>query len=77
MNRINIADLIEIDGRVVWQPTPRFIALGFQNEDCGAVGDPAVKEIVIELDRRARLAKRADRNARILAKADRIRAAYA
>jgi hypothetical protein len=77
MNRINIADVTEVGGRVVWRPKPRFVALGFQNEDCGAVGDPACREIIIELDRRARLANRADKNARLLARADRIRAAYA
>jgi hypothetical protein len=74
MKAQNIADVISRDGRVMWSPRPKFVALGFMPQDCGAVGDPAAKETVVLLNRQARLAKKRDRELRILAKADRIRA---
>ena len=75
-SRINIADVLVIDDRVMWQPKPKFIALGFTVTDCGIAGSGEAKEQINEMMRQARLAKRAE-NARILARADRIRAAYA
>lgn len=75
--RDKIATVIEKDGQIIWSPLPRFIALGMEETIVGPIGHDGNAEMLTELFRRARLAKRVDKDARILAKADRIRQAYA
>ena len=77
MRTENIADLLVVDGRLHFDPRPRFAALGFEREDLGLADDPTTREKVDEMFKRCRLAKKADKEARLLAKADAIRAARA
>jgi hypothetical protein len=75
MKAESIAHLLVIDGRLHFDPSARFVALGFTRQDLGAADDPQTKIKADEMFKRCRLARRADKDARVLAKADRIRAA--
>ena len=74
IRRETIATLRAENGRLLFDPLPKYRALGFDIVDLGPVGSHEAKIRSDELFSECRKAKRADKQARLLAKADRIRA---
>jgi hypothetical protein len=74
IRRETIATLRTENGRLLFDPLPKYRALGFDVVDLGQADTVDAKIKGDEMFSQCRLAKRADKQQRLLAKADRLRA---
>jgi hypothetical protein len=77
MRAENIATVtVTTDGRLTYQPTEKFLALGMTEVDLGA-DTPEARREVVSLNFQARQRNRQAKDAKVLARADAIRAKQA